>query len=257
MTTAARNRRRPRPQPGRSHHTGWLFIGVASAVVVALAGALIVLTLRNAGREPASAADNALSAALADAAAELPAIPSDGLALGDPGAPLTLEIFADFQCPYCVAFSGSVEPALIRDYVATGKLHLVFRNFPFLGTESLTAAQGAICAADQGRGWPYILEAYRQQAAAGQTTHEQIDAGRFSAANLDELAGSLGLDRTAFRSCLADPATTAAVQQQYREDAALGVRGTPSFALNGTLIASPPQDVVGWRALLESALAEA
>src|SRR3954451_18883351 len=82
-------------------------------------------------------------------------IPQNGQVLGDPNAPVTLVEWADYQCPYCGAFSQQVLPQVINDYVKAGKVKVEFRVFPFLDSgasdgESHLAAEAAAAAADQG-----------------------------------------------------------------------------------------------------------
>ena len=81
----------------------------------------------------------------------------DGLSLGSASAPLELEVFEDFQCPYCIRFTATVEPVIVDEFVATGKVRLVFRNNPILGLESELAARATVCAAEQGHGWDFAL----------------------------------------------------------------------------------------------------
>ena len=60
-------------------------------------------------------------------------IPQAGVVLGDPNAPVTLVEWADLQCPFCREWSTAAFPALVHDYVRTGKLQIVFRGLAFLG----------------------------------------------------------------------------------------------------------------------------
>lgn len=87
--------------------------------------------------------------------------------MGDPNAKVTYVEFADFQCPFCEQFYSQTEPQIINDYVKTGKVKFVFRNFAFLGPDSNTAAEGAYCANDQGKFWDYHNFLYSHQAGEG------------------------------------------------------------------------------------------
>ena len=89
-------------------------------------------------------------------------IPRDGRTLGSPTAPVSLEIWADFQCPACGNFTRTIEPVVIDRYVETGKVKLTFHDYAFIGDESLDAAAAARCAAQQGRFWEYCGMAVRQ-----------------------------------------------------------------------------------------------
>src|ERR1700759_253206 len=73
-------------------------------------------------------------------------IPQSGTTLGDPKAKVTLTEFADLQCPFCQQFTVSQLPAVVRDYVRTGKAKLVFRNLTFTGPDSVKAAKFAAAA---------------------------------------------------------------------------------------------------------------
>lgn len=97
--------------------------------------------------------------------------------LGNPYAKVTVIEFADFQCPYCKQFYSSIESQLIQNYVLTGKVKFVFRNFPFLGPDSFTAAAGAYCANEQGKFWEYhnFLYEHQQRENSGQFTKKNLE----------------------------------------------------------------------------------
>ncbi len=98
-------------------------------------------------------------------------------ALGDPNAPVAVVEFADFQCPFCERFFSTTESDLIKNYVNTGKIRFIFRNFSFLGPDSTTAAEGAYCANEQGKFWEYHNYLYQHQGPE--------NSGTFSQANLE------------------------------------------------------------------------
>ncbi len=150
---------------------------------------------------------------------------ADGKTLGSSGAPVTVDVWADFQCPFCGTLSEQTEPQLVTTYVATGKAKLVFHDFAFLGQESIDAAVAATCAEQQGKFWPYHDYLYANQ---GFTEN----SGAFAPARLLQIASAVGLDQATFNTCIADPATTTAVQQEHQQGVGAGIQGTPTIFVN-------------------------
>ena len=152
---------------------------------------------------------------------------ADGPALGTTAAPVTIEIWADYQCPYCrleaMVFGGSME----RAYVLPGLARVVYRDFAFLGQESIDAAVAARCAGrqDPGAYWRYHDLLFASQQGENQ--------GTFKRANLVTLAGIAALDATSFTACLDDPAVAAAVSAETAEGRTLGVTSTPTLRMTG------------------------
>jgi len=179
---------------------------------------------------------------------------TDGRFLGKKDAPLTLEIYEDFQCPYCLRFTAQVEPFLFEEYVKTGKVRVEFRHFVIIPPESQKAALGAQCAAAQDRFWEYHRALFLVQAEAGQHKSEKVNVGRFADAELERLAGGIGLDVAAWKTCFQAQATADAVAADVRAGRSAGITGTPSFVLNGSAVARVPSDQAGWRQLLDAAL---
>jgi protein-disulfide isomerase len=196
------------------------------------------------GGGPSNEADEALEAI------DYPEEMADGTATGEAGLP-TLQMFEDFQCPFCLRFTAEREE-LLMEYVRDGKLRVEFRNLPILGQESVNAAAAAVCAAEQDGFWPYHNKLFQVQAAADQMTNEQLNVGRFALDALVGYAGDVGLDEAAFGTCLEDPATIAAVQTDFDAARDLGLRSTPTFVLDGQPIQTP-RDEAGWRDLLDDA----
>ena len=94
----------------------------------------------------------------------------DDPVLGDAGAPVTIIEFGDYQCPSCRLFWVDVEPRLKKDYIDTGKVKLVFRDFPIVENhpEAIVAAMAAQCAAEQGKYWQYHDKLFREQDRRGE-----------------------------------------------------------------------------------------
>src|SRR5438067_692666 len=90
-------------------------------------------------------------------------IPQQGLALGNPKAPVTMTEFADLQCPFCREYTAKVLPTLVSRYVRTGKVKMVFEDIAFLGSDSVTAGRAAAAAAQQNKLWQFIDASYAKQ----------------------------------------------------------------------------------------------
>jgi protein-disulfide isomerase len=184
----------------------------------------------------------------------------DDPSLGDENAPVTIIEFSDFQCPYCGATVGkneglisrfkaqdpSWEPAvsnIIKDYVETGKVRLVFRDFPLSFHENAQkAAEAGECADDQGKFWEYHDILFENQNAL------TVDDLKGYAADLD-------LDTEEFNSCLDSGKYTAEVQKDLADGQAAGVSGTPAYFINGVLV-SGAQPYSVFKQVIEAELAK-
>ena len=165
---------------------------------------------------------------------------ADDNTLGDPNAPITIEEFADFQCPFCERFHNETEPLLKQYYIETGKVHFVFRSMGnFVSdniargrgtpatTESRDAAMAAYCAGDQDRFWD--MQAHIFANVLGE------DVGSFSDRRLKEIADAAGLDMQQFNSCYDSGKYEDRVRQDFEDGQAAGVNGTPGFLVTYTV----------------------
>lgn len=148
-----------------------------------------------------------------------------GATVGSMSAPVTIEIWADFQCPFCAAFTHAIEPTVLRELVGSGAARVVFKDYAFLGQESIDAAVAARCATDQGSFWSYHDLLYASQQGENQ--------GGFSSATLLGLARYDRLDLTTFTGCLRDPAKIAAVASETQAGKNLGITSTPTIRVIG------------------------
>ncbi len=257
-TQRGRSSGAPRPGGGGggrgSNFLSWPYLIGVGLLAAALFGVVIFLALRGGDGDGGNGAGgNADEAALNAARAELAGIPQDGNALGAADAPVTLVQYEDFQCPSCLRYTVDYEPFLIEEYVRPGLLRLELRHFPVVGTESTTAARGAVCAGEQDRFWEYANRLFVIQAGDG----FRPDQGAFDEPALTDLAGNLGLDEDAFVACLVHPDTLSTVSRNDAAARAIGFRGTPSFTLNGNPLQGAPGTEDTWRTLIDTALAEA
>ncbi len=128
-----------------------------------------------------------------------------------------------------------MEPGLIKQYVDTGKASFVYKHAAFLGQESLWAAEASECAANPGKFWPYHDLLFQRQSGENQ--------GAFTKDKLLGFAQELKLDMTQFEPCLKNDQTLDRVQSDIRESQQAGVRGTPTFFINGqALVGAQPLD---------------
>ena len=141
-------------------------IGLAVAGAALLASVLIAASLVG-GTEsgPAAQPPAAPAAAAPEQDSLLRGIPQDGIALGDPKAPVTLVEYADLQCPYCAAWARDAFPAIVDEYVRTGKVRIVFRGLAFVGPDSETALRAALAAGEQGALWNLVHGLFASQGA--------------------------------------------------------------------------------------------
>lgn len=152
---------------------------------------------------------------------------ADGPSVGSAAAAVTLEVWADYQCPYCrleaMVYGGAIE----RAYVLPGIARIVYRDFAFLGQESTDAAVAARCAGrqDQGAYWRYHDLLFASQQGENQ--------GTFKRENLVTLAGLAALDATPFSACLDDPTVAKAVADETAAGRALGIESTPTMRVSG------------------------
>ncbi len=145
--------------------------------------------------------------------------------LGDPSAPITIIEFGDYQCEQCYAWFHETKPAIIQDYIDTGKANLVFVDFAFLGRVSIPASMATYCAEDQGMYWEYHDLLYNLQ--------ESVDGGWANSERLKAFAFSLDLDMELFESCLDSGKYSKRVQYNIQQARENGVRGTPGFFIVG------------------------
>lgn len=157
------------------------------------------------------------------ARAEQPQIPTKvGIAgspmLGEKDAPVTIAEFSDYQCPYCGRFFSSTFSALKTNYIDTGKVRYVFRDFPIeqIHGQARKAHEAAYCAGDQGKYWEMHDLLFQNQAEL------KIDM-------LKRFAEKLRLGPNAFATCLATDKYAGEVDRNLREGTALNVSGTPTF----------------------------
>ena len=195
---------RPRPGPMTVRRSVWrspLVIVTAVALLVTV-GAISALALTSNGGSATSPVSVVQPPATGISQY------ADGEAIGPADAPVVLEVYADYQCPWCGKFARETLPGLVRTYVAAGQLRIEERAIAFLGRttpdESLDAAAAAACAAPSGKYWTFADYLVWNQSGE--------NAGAFSRDRLAAMAERVGLEPDAFKACLDDPAVRGAIE---------------------------------------------
>lgn len=163
---------------------------------------------------------------------------------GEEDAPVTLFEFSDYQCPFCGRWFTQTLPSIELNYIKTGKVKLVFKDFPLesIHPEAMPAALATRCAGDQGKFWEMHDLVFTNQATLSNSAYK-------------DWAVQLGLDATEFNTCLDTRKHLSAVRSNLAEGQQAGVTGTPAFIINGQLI-SGAQPYPVFQQAIESALAK-
>jgi protein-disulfide isomerase len=160
----------------------------------------------------------------------------DDPVLGSPDAKVLIIEFGDYQCPSCRMFWKDVEPRLKKEYIDTGKVKLVFRDFPLTThPEAVLAAMAVNCARDQNKYWEFHDKVFREQYNKGD------DVIRLKPADLKKWAKDIKLDSAAFDQCLDSEKYKGEVMKDKMEGEAAGVQGTPTFFINGRVMGGAQQ----------------
>ena len=185
------------------------------------------------------------TAGLTKPEAVTPVALAEGRNLGSATAPVTVDLWADFQCPGCGAFTTQVEPLLVTNYIATGEVRLVFHDLAFLGQESIDAAVAARAAALQGKFWPYHDYLYANQGL-------RENGGAFDREHLLAIAQAVGLNLPQFEAALNSESLKNAVTAELKAGQAAGVTSTPTIFVAGNLV--PTNDLATLFTAIDAAM---
>jgi len=147
--------------------------------------------------------------------------------LGSVNAPLTLVEFGDYQCSFCKRHFDQTHDLIMKNYVETNKVKIVFKDLIATpGKDSMYAAHAAHCAKDQGMFWKYHYMLYNNW--EGEST------GWITSDNLNKFAKNIGLDINKFSKCMSEDKWMELINSSQDDANTLNVTGTPSFFLIGS-----------------------
>jgi protein-disulfide isomerase len=190
--------------------------------LVALAAIVVaVVLIAGGGSDSKSGSSKAGTGATNPVTQLLGAIPQAGPILGKPDAPVTVTEFADLQCPFCRDYTLHQFPGIVVKYVKSGKVKMVFKNYAFIGPDSLTAARAAEAAGKQNKLWNFIDVFYNNQ----QTENTDYVTDAF----LKKIAAGAGVDSTKMFADRQDPTVDTAIAKAQQDAQHAGVNSTPTF----------------------------
>jgi protein-disulfide isomerase len=164
-------------------------------------------------------------------------VPQQGDTLGFASAPVTVIEFADLQCPYCQAYTLSLFPYILANYVVPGKIKIVWRGLSFVGPDSRTAGRAALAAAEQDKLWNFTDAFFYRQA--------RENSGYVTDVFLRIVASSVpDLNVRRLMHVRSHPVTALALENAEAQSKASGVKATPTFII--TRAGRPPLRVVGF-----------
>lgn len=148
----------------------------------------------------------------------------DDAVKGDENAPVTIVEFSDYECPFCGRYVTQTYPQIDRQYINTGKVKYVFRDFPLsFHQNARKAAEATECSGEQEKFWEMHDKLFQNQ-------------GNLDVSSLKKYAADIGLDTGKFNSCLDSGKYAQEVQKDLRDGSSYGVSGTPAFFINGIKI---------------------
>jgi protein-disulfide isomerase len=167
---------------------------------------------------------------------------------GSIDAKLVVVEYSEFQCPYCGAFARDVLPTIVRDYVETGKVRLVFKNTPLPMHEfASSAGVAALCADKQGKFWEMHDRLFSQQ-------------DRLADNDVRNVAAQLGLGLMEYDQCHGGRAAVQVIDADSAEARSFGITGTPTFVfgtlqpdgrVKGSDILAGAKPIAAFRAILD------
>ena len=141
--------------------------------------------------------------------------------LGDPNAPITLVEFGDYQCHFCNVYYQNTEHEIFENYVKTGKINMIFKDYTIIGPDSIRAAHAAHCASEQGKFWQYHNTLYDNWGGENNGWAGQENILRF--------AEQTELNMDEFIECNLDKRYEQKISESNSDAQALGITGTPAF----------------------------
>jgi len=213
----------------------WKYVKIIAVIAVLILGYNYYTEAGVTGNVVANAPGNA-PPAIAEVSID------DDAIKGEKDAPVTIIEFSDYECPFCARFYSQTLNQIDEKYIKTGKVRLVYRDFPLsIHANAPKAGEAAECAGEQDKYYEMHDILFENGVSGGVASYKVF-------------AGQIGLDQAKFDSCLDSGEMASEVQKDFADGSKYGVQGTPAFFINGKLI-SGAQPFSVFEAAIEAELA--
>ncbi|MBT3642905.1 DsbA family protein [archaeon] len=163
---------------------------------------------------------------------------------GDADAPVTIVEWSDYECPFCTKFYDQTFSQINEEYIKTGKVKFIYRDFPLgFHKNAQKAAEAAECAGEQGKYFDMHDALFENGVTGGVSSFKQF-------------AADIGLDTDDFNDCLDSGEMASEVAKDLADGSAAGITGTPGFIINGQLV-SGAQPFSVFKQVIDAELAAA
>ncbi|MFH0874846.1 MAG: DsbA family protein [archaeon] len=174
---------------------------------------------------------------------DMKSLVDDDAVKGDKNAPVTIVEWSDFECPYCARFYQQTFGQIEKEYIETGKVKFIYRDFPLgFHVNAQKAAEAAECAGEQGKFWEMHDKLFEQGVSGGIDSFKQF-------------AKDIGLDASKFNECIDSGKMASEIAKDTQDGQAAGITGTPGFVINGKLVVGA-QPFENFKQIIDEGLAK-
>ena len=238
---------------GEEHHTAHKKDSVTISnltlwkISAGILGVLLIISIFTGGfgigSDSAGTAPSAAKAQPRAPSVNMDDLIDDDTVKGEANAPVTIIEWSDFECPFCARFYSQTLGQIEEKYIKTGKVRLVYRDFPLgFHANAQKAAEAAECAGEQGKFWEMHDQLFEKGVKGGVSGFKQY-------------AADIKLDTSKFNSCLDSGKMASETAKDMQDGQAVGITGTPGFIINGQLI-SGAQPFSVFQQIIEAELAK-
>lgn len=205
-------------------------LALAGAIAAAVVVVVVLIVVASGGSKSTSATTTTTTTTGPtgpEATSTFAGVQQHGDTLGSQTAPVTLTVFEDPQCPFCRQWNIDTLPTVVENYVRTGRIKIVYRGVVVIGENSLVGLAAEYAAGQQNKLWQMVEALYERQG--------DENSGWLTTAVVRDAAREIGLSPAKVVAGMKSAAVVSAIQKSVNEARRLGIRGTPTFAIQKQL----------------------